>query len=113
MGRETPRKRSKQEWLDPEQPEMKNLCYSSHRKKSVVANMAEKASKTQAEMYLVGLTSKRNWCPLWEPGVVDRWCLALAQEKEGRGGKDAEGQNTGILSSEKEESNGEQLEGLP
>lgn len=66
---------------------MKNLRYSSHRKKSVVANMAEKASKTQAEMYSVGLTSRRNWCPLREPGIVDEWCLALAREKEGPGVK--------------------------
>ena len=93
---------------------MRNLGYSSHKKeKSAVANMAEKASKTQAEKYSVGLASRRNWCLLWEPGVVDWWCLALAQEKEGPGGQDVEGQNTGILSSQKEERNGEQLEGLP
>lgn len=36
----------------------------------------------------------------------------LGSRKGGAGGKDAEGQNTGTLSSEKEESNGEQLEGL-
>ena len=56
----------------PEQPEMRNLGYSSHRKEeSAVANMAEKASKTQAEKYSVGLASRRDWCLLWEPGVVD------------------------------------------
>ena len=36
----------------------------------------------------------------------------LGSGEGGAGGKDAEGQNTGFLSSEEEESNGGQLQGL-